>query len=416
VTPTIAARVVVKSGVTLESRDGAAVTVIRGAEATGGGCGPDAVRCVFLCKDATLRGFTVTGGYTAATKLSNGTQDSTVDNYGGGVAGYAGTTATDEEFLGLVEDCVISNNMALRGGGARFGTYRNCVFTGNTLCAGKPGYAVYSALLEGCFFYGNGPSGSHSTIYDSQVVNCTVLSGQASGSGVILNEGSYITKRSTVNSIVLSNKINVYALTNCVLSASTENRYNGEPATNNIIIGGTTLDANGVPLAGSSAIDAGDASLCSPEFLAARDMAGVRRGLNRAVDIGAFEYDWGVPWGEAVCGPRLRFTDIPANATLEGESTLVFTGADVPVEAAWAKGSGNAPFAFTAQVRGTGTLAVTANGDLLATLTAADGATPLKFASSLDANRLAFSYDGNDESGVALWDFSQNSPLVIIIR
>ena len=246
-------------------------------------------------------------------------------------------------------------------------------------------------------------------------MNCTVLSSQASNSGTVLNEGGYKTKRSVLNSIILSNKINVYALTNCVLYSSEANRC-VEPATNNVIFGGTTLDANYVPIAGSSAIDAGDASLCSPELLAARDLAGVRRGLNRAVDIGAFEYDWGVPWGEAVCGPRLRFTDIPPNATLEGGKTLVFTGADVPVEAAWAKGSGNAPFAFTAQVRGTGTLAVTANGTPLATLTAADGATPLKFASSLVANGLFFSYDGDDEPGVALWDFSQNSPFVLIIR
>ena len=71
---------------------------------------------------------------------------------------------------------------------------------------------------------------------------------KASGSGVILNEGAYLTKRSTVNSIVLSSKINVYAMTNCVLSASTVNKYDGDPATNNVIIGGNSSISFCVPV------------------------------------------------------------------------------------------------------------------------------------------------------------------------
>ena len=50
-TPALPARVVVKAGVTLESRDGADATIIKGASdsSNGNGCGEAAVRGVFLC-------------------------------------------------------------------------------------------------------------------------------------------------------------------------------------------------------------------------------------------------------------------------------------------------------------------------------------------------------------------------------
>ena len=293
VEPTLPARVVLHRNVTLQSRDGAEVTVITGDEATGGGCGADAVRCAFLARDAKLKGFTLSGGCTAATD-EKGTQIATVNNYGGGVACCAGAEATAEEYSALVADCVITNCQALRGGGASYGIYWNCRFFGNTLCATKPGFAVRNAKVVGCLFAANGSSGSHSTVYDCDLVNCTVRGSQAQASGAVLNEGGYGSKRSMVNTICVADKFNVIAVTNCVLGTTTRNLA-ANPAVKNIIAGGAKLNADGSIKRRSSAVDAADESIVPDWFLAGKDLAGTDRVMGERLDIGAFEYDSSIP-------------------------------------------------------------------------------------------------------------------------
>ena len=426
VTPTVAARVVVKSGVTLQSRDGAAETVIRGAaDPTTGGCGDGAVRGAFVCKGATLRGFTVTGGYTGPAPASM-----TVNDIGGGVCGwYAGTTGTADDFAELVEDCIIDGNTAIRGGGAMFGWYRNCVFTGNSLPSSAPGYALARAKAEGCLFHGNGQPGGHSAIYGVELVNCTVLGGQAgvANSGVVNNENGAYRNRPVLNSVVLGEKAKFRVATNCVVSSTTaiSTDANYELQTSNVFAGDSSLGADGAPLSGSGAIDAGDASLCSAESLAGRDVAGTRRVLDSAIDIGAFEYDWGVPWGNALGGKRLAIDDMPSDAALVG-GALVFGApaigeAGVPVTMTWTGNGNGAAYDFSALVSGAGTLTVTANGAVLATLTAADcagGTAPkaLSFSSALAANSLVFSYDGADARAVTLSTFRNQAPFVLVFR
>ena len=415
VEPALRSRVVVKNGVTLASRDGAAATIIQGAASTDAGatsgCGEGAVRGAFLCKNAVLRGFTVTGGHT----LYGSTSSMTVNDYGGGVGGYYGASATDEEFSGLVEDCVITGNVACRGGGALFGTYRNCLFTDNALAMDKPGWAVARSRLEGCFFSGNGASGNHSAIYGCDVVNCTVLGGQAGNTGVICNESGYQNRRAVLNTIVTTGKIKANVCTNCLFGSGVSNIFDSPRAFGNIV-GAALLDGNGVPLAGSPAIDAGDNALASDELLAGRDPAGTRRVLNGTVDIGAYEYDWGVPWGRAIGGRRLVIDDMPSDATLSGGNELVFGGAEVPVSMTWNKGVSLASYTFNAEVTGSGTLTVTANGAEVATLTAADGAQRLSFNSSLDDNALCFAYDGVETDGVRLSAFNHQTPFMLFVR
>ena len=401
VTPTIAARVVVKPGVTLASRDGASATVIRGAAATGGGCGDDAVRCVFMCRNATLRGFSVTGGFTAATALSSGSDTMTVDNCGGGVCGYfAGNETSDVEFGELVENCVIYGNQALRGGGAQYGVYRNCTFMGNTLCLSKPGWALSRARAEGCVFIGNGSQTAHSVTYGCAVVNCTVYGGQANGTAAVLNEGNYRTRRAVVNTIVIAGKIDAGDnVTNCLAVARE---------------GDAMLGPDGVPLPGSPAIDAGANDAVPADYLAGRDGKGVRRVLNSTVDIGAFEYDWGVPWGEALGGKHLTITDMPSDASF-ADGALFFSGGTV--EMAWT-GGGGALYEFGREVTGSGTLEAAANGETVGTFTAADGMASARFKSKLASNVLSFTYvpGENDVGGARLYAFSHEAGLTIILR
>lgn len=412
--PTLRSRVVVKNGVTLASRDGAAATTIRGEASSDGaavsGCGVGAVRGAFLCKGATLRGFTVTGGHT----LYGSTSSMTVNDYGGAVGGYYGASATTEEFTALVEDCIIAGNVACRGAGGMFGTYRNCLFSGNTLVMDKPGWAVARAHLEGCFFSGNGSSGNHSAIYGCDVVNCTVLGGQAGNNGVICNESAYQNKRAVLNTIVTTGKIKVNVCTNCLFGSGVSNMCDS-PLASGIIVGDAKLDANGIPLDDSPAIDAGDNALASTELLAGRDPAGTRRVLNGTIDIGAYEYDWGVPWGRTIGGKKLVVYDMPSDAVLSN-GKLVFS--DGAVLMTWAKGQVEARYSCIVRVTGNGSLSVMVNGETVGTYTSADGAQEIRFESDLATNALEFGYtpgDG-DTGGAELYGFTHSNGLVISFR
>ncbi len=125
----IAARVVVPGGVTLESTDGAENTVILGQSATEPddlGCGPDALRCVYLKRQAKLRGFTLTGGrtYTYADTAHVGATEKhySPDHSGAGV--YA------ESDGNVVSDCIISNCASYRAVN-RYADFVRCRFFDN---------------------------------------------------------------------------------------------------------------------------------------------------------------------------------------------------------------------------------------------------------------------------------------------
>ena len=422
--PTLPARVVVKGGVTLESRDGAEATVIRGAASTSSGrsdgCGDGAVRGVFLCPGATLRGFTVTGGRTLYLTSAS------IDVMGGGICGaYSSSDGTASQWRGLVENCIISDNAARTGGGAQYGTYRNCRFEGNSVY-NNLGHALCRGLAEGCVFKGNGPrdGSGHSVCYDSKVVNCTLFGGQAGATastrGLVFNEGS-ANRLPILNSILLGNYATGNTTNNFILSgASNTSTLATKYESGNITGDASVVDADGVPAAGSAVVNAGDASFCSAEFLAGRDIAGTRRILDSAIDIGACEYDWGVPWGNAIGGNRLAIEDMPSDAALNDKS-LVFGApaigeAGVPVTMTWTGNGNNAPYSFKALVTGSGTLTVTANDSLVGAVTLADGEKALSFSSALASNTLVFSYDGTEADGVALSGFSNQAPFVLMVR
>jgi hypothetical protein len=416
VAPTLPARVVVKKGVTLESRDGPEETVIKGAASTSSGrsdgCGDGAVRGVFLCEGATLRGFTVTGGRTLYLTTAS------IDVMGGGICGaYDASDGSIMQHRGLVENCIVSNNIARTGGGAQYGTYRNCFFSGNSVY-NSMGFAICRGSAEGCVFKGNGSSGNHSVLYCSKVVNCTLLGGQAGAEnanrGLVFNEGGakYLP---ILNSVLLGNYATGASTNNFILSgASNTSGVTTRYESGNITGDASVVDENGEPVAGAAVIDAGDASFCSAEYLAGRDLAGTRRVLNSTIDIGAYEYDWGVPWAKTL-GRRITITDMPSNAALSGER---LTFADGTVSMTWEKGQINAPYIYNVRVTGSGTLTVTVNGEVVGMYTAANGAQELRFTSDLVVNALQFVYvsgDG-DTGGAELYGFSHTSGLTILLR
>ena len=389
IAPTIPARVVVKKGVTLESRDGAATTIIKGAPASENEW---PVRCVYLCANAVLRGFTITGGNTVTNVIKDPSSDAmSIDNYGGGVAAYP---TTDASLLPLVEDCVIKNNKAVRGGGAQYGLYRRCIFEGNSLYSSRPGAAIFWAKAEGCLFKNNG-SGRHSTVYGCGLVNCTFIGAQAQNSGLIINEGAY---RSTkvANCIIDSGYFDMGYITNCAVKANATNKYATPKGGNNIDFDGK-MDSDGKLLAGCTAIDRGDVSHCSQEYLSGRDPAGVRRVVNGKMDIGAFEYDYGAVWGEVLGDGRLVMTDMPPNAVLAGNA-LAFDSGEIKMT--WASGGRNATYRFAVRVTGTGILKILVNGNAVGDVVASDGEKRFSFKSDLPVNALSFAYaPGEDDAG-----------------
>ena len=266
-------------------------------------------------------------------------------------------------------------------------------------------------LAEGCVFKGNGPGNGHSVCYNCKVVNCTLFGGQAGASssnrGLVFNEGSTdLAKGLTIlNSIVLGN-YQARAVTNCyfltgAVDTLTVNLSGTAPKESGIVTGSASvIDEDGKPVAGAAVIDTGMNDICPAALAAGLDLAGTRRILNSAIDIGAREYDWGVPWGAAIGGRRLAIDDMPS----------------VPVAMTWTGNGNGAAYDFTATVTGAGTLVVTANGEEVGTVTAADGAKALKFTSELAANSLLFAYDGPEADGVTLSGFSNQAPFVVMLR
>ena len=414
-TPMTPARVVVPSYVTLESRDGPETTVIEGASATANanswGCGDGAVRCVFLCANATIRGFTLRGGRTA----SGGTSyTDSIDARGGGVLAAGATAVANAHDIGVSQNCVaeiciVTNCAAARGGGSFGGLFRKCRFYSNK--APKPGVGAYWSRLEGCLFANHS---GHSVAYKSHMLGCTFMPHASSSdtSPAVNNEGCYLP---VVNTVIGTPVIKATILTNCAYAVGMRNADDRVITDVNPAVGDLRLAPDGTLLEGSVAIDAGDVS-CLPEGLGDTDLAGGQRVYNGAMDIGCFEFDWR-PKYAAILGKGLTVTAASPEVYAVGESAVAVPGGSL--EAAWANGNGGRrEFSGLMNVTGTGTLTTARGGETFATLTSADGEQMFKFFSGEALEELVFAYEpGEGDTGAALLSsFAASQGLTIILR
>lgn len=320
---TIGTRVVVRSGVTVESTGGAENTFIVGAASpnpsvTDGwqtGIGPDAVRCVAAEDGGMLRGFTLTCGHTHSDESAV-----SANKYGSAFYSRNARTAT-------IEDCIVSNNTA-------------CLYT------------IYQAVVRGCRVVGNAAAaagvntssgaagcmcawynsviahnrGNHTLLQPKVVENCTLGDGNvwtsSGGSSQVLSWWDS-DSHSIVNTAWLYGRLSIQSggslcCTNCLVLNTIDFDRSSSHDTIFTNAAAMQVDAEFRPVFGSFVgIDAGDASVSAAE-VGDTDMYKTPRILNGAIDVGAVEYDWRPKFGSEI---GRRFTVTYASPTVTTNAT-----------------------------------------------------------------------------------------------
>lgn len=261
-------RVCVDKAITIKSVNGPAETFIVGAEASAGGNGSGAVRCVYLDSGAVLHGFTLTNGYTLTTGEYNR------DRGGGGVLMSHG---------GMISNCVITACSAdMQGGGANLhfgGEVLDCEIHGNYSRGNAGGVLIegVSSRVAGCNIYENNSNSDGGGIYiwetgTGSELNIYSNSSKASGGGIFFNNGGTLS-----NSTIEANSSDdggggVFVTKNarvehCVIrgnlagDGSSEDGggikfHDGGTMRNSLIIGNRAQDCGGGIMFGDLAVDA----------------------------------------------------------------------------------------------------------------------------------------------------------------
>lgn len=407
-------RVAVKGGVTLVGDEGADKTFIVGAPDTtdsanpdNPGYGPNAMHCVYLNVLATIRGFTLTGGYTDVYDLRY-TGDWVVPVTGGGLCGNL-----DGRNNAYMYDCIVSNNYAYTGGGTRWVNAVNCRITDN--------HALYDGgNTRECNLWGTyvnrgfqGTKDSASGNYNiSRNAYCTFGPDNWWYNGVTPNlaiNGASSGIASISNCVVMGVCGSASAMTNLVYNTvfakgkgaldiddgSCVVRPDGMPG---------QFDAEGRPLPGCPAVDRGDRDNL-PTLLGGidHDASGFQRIMNGAIDVGALEGDWRARYA-ADCATTRRFGVAAASPEVKEEAGVVTLHPGDTLAAQFENPQQRpTPCAVTVRLTGTGTLSVKLNGAVLQEVTAA-GETTLRFANTLALNALDFAYTGEGTAALVSAD------------
>ena len=292
----IAARAHIPCGVMLKGA-GAGTTIIVGdrSEGTGSdqhGRGPNAMRCVYLESGARIIGCTLTGGRTMP--LGTGNLDNLAGDpgySGGGVFGEA--DGADAVALTRVENCIVSNCIALVGGAGHGVTFVNSRLFH---CRATRGSATERCGLINTIVDEMDSEGSSGfCVNDSYpIINATIgknIRKDASGAPYALgwNRTLWPKLYDIVNTVILGYRYwTITSMVNSVgLDSVTGSGFVNCRQINNVEDLG--LDEDYRPnIAGSPLlVDKG-----APANYGDSDAYGGQRVYNAAVDIGAVEADW----------------------------------------------------------------------------------------------------------------------------
>lgn len=404
------ARVVVPAGVRLvgAGRDRTAIVGAPASEPVQGGCGPDALRCVFLGgANASVEGFTLRDGYTALVGDST-TWKNYPCNCGGAVAATSATAAT-----ATVRDCVLTNCTAARGGGSAYCRLVNSVVRNNH--ALDAAVASYFCSAYGCLFGSN--SGTDYVVMNSPVLeNCTVY-GCDQKFAVSVNSTDYRFVNCIFACATQANKDTTSKASHCIFANDCGRVLSSQNADATCVftnLAAIALDASGRPVVGSGnpAIDAADETLYDAELCGDLDVSGFQRVMNAKMDIGALEADWRGVYTQAIGNRHVTVTAASRNVTLNEEGKVKLTDED-SLAVAWNhKIAGKRT--VTATIVGEGTLTVSNGTETVATFTGpvTDGA--VVYAGEAGLENLSFAFSGTGTSTFSLAEDRQG--LMLIFR
>lgn len=345
-------RVALKDGIVLEGAGADKTFIVGESDQTGTrGCGPAAMRCVKMPHGSV-------GSVLKAVTVCGGRGSSSTSGYGGGINNF---DASND----YVVDCVISNNVAYRGGGTQGGRFVRCRFMGNIALGSSVGSAGYNIVRAWNCDFASGelvytPDHRYSYFY-----NCTF----AADPWTTSKDGYFVY---LMNCIVKSPLIRAHGkYESCLVAGSTATAYSCDERTKEVTMAELALDENGVPQAGSVAIDYGSnslytASLPSNHWAFARmgfdvDCRGLQRVYNGAVDVGAREHDWRGTYAKTLSSSsQLSVKEATAGVT-NAVDGVVLTASSNSVSLAWrGKTAGSAT--LSTAVTGDGELTVTVDG------------------------------------------------------
>ena len=290
----ISSRAVVPSGVTLESKGGREATVIAGKKAEKKDPQPEnedddvrdlglgAIRCVYLESGASLKGFTLTNGWTRAVKNDGTVSHGDADTCGGGVYGASIDC--------VAEDCRFVGNGAVRGAGAYGVLCRNSILENNFAYYG--GGATSASRNHGCVSKDNEAavwSVNAGILAALDAVNCTIFDSLSQGA-----ENAVVTNTVVVGTFN-PNKMQAKNFSHCIFNESKLISVPSdffEVAQSCRKVGVERLDFDGYrPVIGSNeCVDVGTGDVLAA--LGDCDLLGGQRVYNGHIDIGALEADW----------------------------------------------------------------------------------------------------------------------------
>ena len=410
-------RACVDEGITLVGDEGAENTIIKGnLEASGSAAfGNAPLRCLNLTHGAKVVGFTLTAGSTAWAS-SSGQKEPYL---GGGVIAPA---PTDASKLPLVQDCIISNCWACRGGGAFGGAYVNCKFIDNY--SSEDGNATFLSRMDGCLIDRNrGKSDGCALIrYPYGMKNLTITDRNISEDtgrptkNFIYNYDQH--KQGLSNSIIMGGVQSGSKIpaVNCIFASDCDVPYdassNGSVGCTNMTIAAMNCQPDGHPNRDSAAVDAAEETYMST-LLGGRDADGGQRVYNGVPDIGCFEYDWRGDFAQTL-GGNVSVTKASPGVVLEDGAVVLSDGDALAGE--WPATLRRGNYCVSAVVDGVGTLLgafVNENAGYGQEVEFVSGSPAYEFRLANTALDFSFAFSGEGRAGLS--NFSCIVPGMILV-